>query len=391
MIIVPDFRSPDTGLYANLARLDLDDPEDVFNISFFRQRPEPFYALARELFPGKHSPTLSHAFLAMLAKRGLLLALFTQNIDCLERAAGVPADLIIEAHGSFASQRCIECREPFPDDDMRRHVERGEVPRCKASRLVGAPGERPVAFRDETGGDELARMLELARDGAGADAGAGGGEGEGVPDSAVCNGLVKPDIVFFGEPLPKRFFDTAVLAAEADLVLVLGTSLKVYPFGELPRGAGDGVPRVLFNNEQVGDLGRRADDVLELGDCDAGVRKLAAELGWLEELEKEWAELVGEEEAERQRSGARRTRDVEDEVEKLTHGVEEVLKLDESKGGPKHPRQAEGKEGEEHDVGDHVVTAVQAPAETEGPKRAENAPVSTADERTPAKAGDSMD
>ena len=99
---IPDFRSPDTGLYANLARLDLPYAEAVFDIGYFRKNPLPFYTLAQELYPGKYRPTITHSFINLLNKKGLLMQLFTQNIDCLEREAGVPDELIIEAHGSFA-------------------------------------------------------------------------------------------------------------------------------------------------------------------------------------------------------------------------------------------------------------------------------------------------
>ncbi|KAH7037274.1 DHS-like NAD/FAD-binding domain-containing protein, partial [Microdochium trichocladiopsis] len=246
---IPDFRSPGTGLYNNLARLNLPHPEAVFEIDFFRENPAPFYVLARELYPGNFSPTIAHAFIALLAKRNLLRMLFTQNIDCLERAAGVPGDIIVEAHGSFASQRCIDCKTPFPDREMREHVELGDPPSC------AQPG---------------------------------------------CEGLVKPDIVFFGEQLPSTFFDNRHVPAEADLVLVLGTSLSVQPFALLPGLAREGVPRVLFNLQRVGDLGTRPDDVLCLDSCDAGVRRLAEHLGWIDDLEDMWVAIVGEEEAARQ-------------------------------------------------------------------------------------------
>lgn len=98
---IPDFRSPETGLYANLARLDLPYAEAVFDISYFRQNPDPFYILAKELFPGKFFPTIAHAFIALLDEKYLLKMLFTQNIDCLERKAGVPGEKIVEAHGRW--------------------------------------------------------------------------------------------------------------------------------------------------------------------------------------------------------------------------------------------------------------------------------------------------
>ncbi|KAI0018125.1 NAD-dependent deacetylase sirtuin-2 [Xylariomycetidae sp. FL0641] len=279
---IPDFRSPKTGLYHNLARLNLPHPEAVFEIDFFREDPRPFYVLARELYPGNFQPTLAHTFIALLARRKLLRMLFTQNIDCLERAAGVPPELIVEAHGSFATQRCIDCRTEFPDKEMREHVERGDAPTC-------------------------------VRDG--------------------CQGLVKPDIVFFGEQLPRSFFDNAAVPAMADLVFVIGTSLMVHPFAGLPRTAMERTPRVLFNMERVGDMGTRADDVLCLGPCDEGIRRLADELGWREELEEMWKGIVGEEEAKRQQERAipkenTETTDDEDEVvQALARGMEEKLDI----------------------------------------------------------------
>ncbi|KAK1999782.1 Sir2 family protein [Colletotrichum falcatum] len=277
---IPDFRSPGTGLYANLARLNLPYAEAVFDISYFRKHPEPFYYLAKELYPGKFYPTVSHAFIALLAKKGLLQMNFTQNIDCLERRAGVPDDKIIEAHGSFATQRCIDCGAVFPADRMQKHVQDEVVPKCDA-----------------------------------------------------CGGLVKPDIVFFGEALPESFRNNTHLPAMADLIIVLGTSLSVYPFAGLAEASRSGIPRLLLNRERVGQMGRRADDVVELGTCDAGVRKLAALLGWGDELEDLWRGIVGEKEAARQLASAASEgeTDLEEEIRRVTEGVDTALKLDDKK------------------------------------------------------------
>ena len=106
----------------------------------------PVYALAKELYPGKYRPTISHSFVKLLADKRLLRTCFTQNIDTLERRAGVPESRVVEAHGSFASHKCIDCQAPFDDEEMKLHVEAGSIPEC-----------------------------------------------------VKCNGLVKPDIVFFGE------------------------------------------------------------------------------------------------------------------------------------------------------------------------------------------------
>jgi len=279
---IPDFRSPETGLYANLARLDLPYAEAVFDISYFRNKPEPFYVLAKELYPGQFFPTVSHSFIALLNEKKILLQLFTQNIDCLERKAGVPSDKIVEAHGSFATQRCIDCKTEFPDDLMKETVQKGSVPHCT------------------------------------------------VPQ---CNGLVKPDIVFFGEALPVEFREKSPMVAMADLVIIMGTSLTVAPFSTLPQFAREGVPRVLFNKDRVGDIGSRLDDVVVLGDCDEGVRELADALGWRDELETTWLEVGGgtkgneTERSEQARLAMSQDELLEAEIAKITGEVESTLKV----------------------------------------------------------------
>ncbi|KAF2195634.1 NAD-dependent deacetylase sirtuin-2 [Zopfia rhizophila CBS 207.26] len=273
---IPDFRSPDTGLYANLARLNLPQAEAVFEISYFRNNPLPFYTLAQELYPGNYRPTITHSFINLLHNKGLLLKLFTQNIDCLEREAGLPGEMIVEAHGSFARQSCIECKCPYPHDLMQKAIREKSVPHC-------------------------------------------------LQDS--CNGLVKPEIVFFGEQLPTQFFMNKALPAEADLCIIMGTSLSVQPFASLPQFCSEGVPRVLINQEQVGGIGSRTDDVLVLGDCDDGVRKLAEACGWLEELEEMWAKTAPIKAKKDEKPKKSRDEQLEDEVAKLTREVEESLKL----------------------------------------------------------------
>ncbi|PYI00828.1 SIR2 family histone deacetylase [Aspergillus sclerotiicarbonarius CBS 121057] len=271
---IPDFRSPDTGIYSNLEYLDLPEPEAVFDIGFFRENPRPFYALARELAPGQYRPTIAHSFIKLLYDKGMLMKHFSQNIDCLERLAGVPGDMIVEAHGSFATQHCIDCKAEYPDDLMKEAISKGEVPYC-----------------------------------------------------AQCKGLVKPDIVFFGESLPSDFFDNRELPEQADLCIVMGTSLSVQPFASLPVFCREGCPRVLINMEQVGGLGSRPDDVLILGDCDTGVRKFARALGWEEELEELWETTnpdQGTREAENAPALTREER-LQDEVDRLTEEVDRTL------------------------------------------------------------------
>ena len=81
---IPDFRSPGTGLYDNIAKYNLPDPTAIFDIDYFQENPAPFYQLAKELFPGQHKPTPTHLFIRLLHEKGLLRRCFTQNIDSLE-------------------------------------------------------------------------------------------------------------------------------------------------------------------------------------------------------------------------------------------------------------------------------------------------------------------
>ncbi|QIW98872.1 hypothetical protein AMS68_004390 [Peltaster fructicola] len=272
---IPDFRSPETGLYANLARLNLPFAEAVFDISYFRENPEPFYTLAHELYPGKFRPTITHSFIRLLHDKGLLLKLFTQNIDCLERAAGVPDSAIVEAHGSFARQSCIDCKKSYPDDELREHVANMTIPRCHD-----------------------------------------------------CKGLVKPEIVFFGEALPSGFFENMSLLSEADLMIVMGSSLTVQPFASLPSRLPDGIPRVLINLGGAGGIGSRADDVLLMGKCDEQVRAIAEGCGWLNELEAVWAKTELKTTAELV-AQPKKSKDeaLQDEVSKLTKEIDETLHL----------------------------------------------------------------
>lgn len=127
---IPDFRSPETGLYSNLAQYNLPYAEAIFDIGYFLQRPEAFFALAKEIYPGNYHPTITHYFFVLMHKKGLLKRLFTQNVDTLERQAGLPGDMLVEAHGSFATAHCLNCRQDFQAEELRPRIAKGEVLRC---------------------------------------------------------------------------------------------------------------------------------------------------------------------------------------------------------------------------------------------------------------------
>lgn len=252
----------------------------MFDISFFKENPFPFYALSAELYPGKYEPTIAHSLVRLLEIKGKLRMCFTQNIDCLERAAGVSGSLLVEAHGSYSSQSCIRCHRPQPPEPLREAIQAGNPAHC---------------IHEE------------------------------------CLGWVKPDIVFFGEALPPSFMENRLVPAEADLIIVMGTSLTVYPFASLPQAARPGIPRVLINNEEAGSMGTRPDDLLILGDIDEGVRKLADALGWLDELEALWASVAPKKSAEPKQMPQKTSDEtLDDEVARLAADVERTLRLTQS-------------------------------------------------------------
>ncbi|XP_072405562.1 NAD-dependent protein deacetylase sirtuin-2 isoform X2 [Chiloscyllium punctatum] len=249
---IPDFRSPGTGLYHNLQKYNLPYPEAIFETDYFKQHPEPFFALAKELYPGQFKPTVSHYFMRMLRDKGLLLRCYTQNIDTLERVVGLQDEDLIEAHGTFYTSHCTNrtCNKLYNLDWMKTQIFTKPLPKCEE-----------------------------------------------------CNSVVKPDIVFFGDSLPQRFFATIESDfPKCDLLIIMGTSLQVQPFASLASRVSDTTPRLLINKEvtQQSDpmmallgLGSSFDfdsskayrDVAYVGSCDDGCLALADLLGWKEELE----------------------------------------------------------------------------------------------------------
>ncbi len=181
---IPDFRSPGSGLWTNV------NPMEVAHIDVFRRDPERFWSFYGQRFQtldDKH-PNRAHAVLAELEGAGLLDAVITQNIDRLHARAG--SRDVIEVHGSIATSSCLQCGERF---------ELAEVRRRQARSTNGVPG-------------------------------------------CDCGEPLKPDVVLFGELLPAAAIERAErLAAAADVLLCIGSSLEVYPVAGLPEltlGAG---------------------------------------------------------------------------------------------------------------------------------------------------------
>uniref|UniRef100_A0A2K5LEL1 NAD-dependent protein deacetylase sirtuin-2 n=1 Tax=Cercocebus atys TaxID=9531 RepID=A0A2K5LEL1_CERAT len=234
---IPDFRSPSTGLYDNLEKYHLPYPEAIFEISYFKVCVPPGRGICEGWDGGHLAPTL-----VLPGASGPL------NIDTLERIAGLEQEDLVEAHGTFYTSHCVSasCRHEYPLSWMKEKIFSEVTPKCED-----------------------------------------------------CQSLVKPDIVFFGESLPARFFSCMQSDfLKVDLLLIMGTSLQVQPFASLISKAPLSTPRLLINKEKAGQsdpflgmilgLGGGMDfdskkayrDVAWLGDCDQGCLALAELLGW---------------------------------------------------------------------------------------------------------------
>jgi len=174
---IPDFRSPGTGLWANV------DPMEVATIDAFRRDPDRFWRFYGDRIASLHDrrPNPAHEAITELERRGLVRGVITQNIDRLHRRAG--SQRLVEVHGSIEWSVCLRCR--------------------------GRVG--------------LERVLELID------------RGEGPPECEACVEPLKPDVVLFGELLRQEATEEAFsLASEADLMLCVGSSLEVFPVASLP-------------------------------------------------------------------------------------------------------------------------------------------------------------
>ncbi|MGF1505901.1 MAG: NAD-dependent deacetylase [Anaerolineae bacterium] len=202
---IPDFRSPGSGLWSNA------DPHVVASMFGFRQHPEAFFEWIRPVADVllKAQPNPAHEALARLERLGHVQAIITQNIDMQHTRAG--SQTVHEVHGSMAKGTCCTCYTTYAMTDfVDDFIRTGEIPRCP-------------------------------QDG----------------------GMIKPDVVLFGEALPYQQLDAALRAARTcDLMIVAGSSLEVAPVSNMPEVAlAHGARLIVVNFEQTY-IDHRADVVL---------------------------------------------------------------------------------------------------------------------------------
>ena len=201
---IPDFRSPDSGLWQKI------DPLTVASIFAFRQNPDQFYdwihPLANKLLEARPNP--AHYALAALEAEGKLQAVITQNIDDLHGKAG--SRNIYELHGNLRELTCIQCYRVHQSAGIiKRFVQDGQTPRCE------------------------------------------------------CGGVLKPNVILFGEQLPVKAFVAAQMAVKAaDLMLVVGSSLETAPASDLPELALENGIKLIIVNYYPTYLDDRADVVI---------------------------------------------------------------------------------------------------------------------------------
>lgn len=202
---IPDFRSPSSGLWANA------DPMSVGSIFGFKRNPQAFYDWVAPLTGTilNARPNAAHLALDRLERLGYLKSVITQNIDMLHTRAG--NQCIFELHGHMRTATCIHCFTLFDGEPiMRQFLIDGQVPQCK-----------------------------------------------------ICGGVIKPNVILFGEQLPVREFQNAQEAARrSDVMIVIGSSLEVAPAGDIPIMAARRGAKLIVLNLEPTPADRLADVVI---------------------------------------------------------------------------------------------------------------------------------
>jgi NAD-dependent deacetylase len=214
---IPDFRSEGTGLWSR------DEPMEVASLSSFRTAPERFFRwfrpLAGQIFFAK--PNAAHDALADFERAGYGITILTQNIDGLHQKAG--SNHVVEMHGTIRTLTCAQCyRQVSAEEHLQSYIEDGNMPRCRS-----------------------------------------------------CDGILKPDVILFGEQLPQSAWQEAQRAArQCDLMLVAGSSLEVLPVAGLPMQALDRGAHLIIVNNTPTYLNVRA-DIAILDDVAAIIPEIA--------------------------------------------------------------------------------------------------------------------
>ena len=203
---IPDFRSPG-GIWTKYKPIEFGD----FLASPEARRESWRRKFASEETMRKATPNAGHRALARLVEEGRMIAVVTQNIDGLHQASGVPDERVIELHGNSTYAACLDCRRRYELDWVRE---------------IFAVGER-------------------------------------LPHCTACGGIVKTATISFGQAMPEAEMERArAVTLEADLFIVLGSSLVVYPAAGFPILAKRNGSRLVIVNREPTDQDELADLVI---------------------------------------------------------------------------------------------------------------------------------
>lgn len=247
---IPDFRSSQ-GFYSKMKNLGLDDPQDVFSLELFRRDPSVFYSIAYMILPPEHSFTPLHGFIKLLQDKGKLLRNYTQNIDNLEANAGVTPEKLVQCHGSFATASCVTCKYKIPGETLYPNLRSKKIAYCPFCENERKNMQRKFEKLEDEGGFS-SRYNDIE-----------------------SFGVMKPDITFFGENLPDRYHNTIKEdVRKCDLLICIGTSLKVAPVSEIVNRVPNEVPQILINRDPINHC---EFDVELLGYCDQAITWLCGD------------------------------------------------------------------------------------------------------------------
>jgi NAD-dependent SIR2 family protein deacetylase len=245
-----------------------------------------------------------HSFLELLQSKGKLLKNFTQNIDALELAAGVEPANLITCHGTWETATCLSCDGKVAASNYLPVVLAGKLPLCSCGKPApvdpnsrqSARLRRPtkvdevdIEYIETQGGESAAQMSMrtgrkkrnrkeseiaalLRRD----------SDDDDKFDAPSRPGLLKPDITFFGESIARDYYPVLEeVEEEADLLIIVGTSLAAQPVSELPLQLPKDVPQIWISNERCRNKVRGLNVDIELiGDADTVIQQLCLRAGW---------------------------------------------------------------------------------------------------------------
>ena len=234
---IPDFRSQ-TGLFKQLQdKYNLSSPEEFFLKQTFLDKPQYFYEFTKLFDLSKINSTISHKFMNFMVHKNNVKYIFTQNIDGLEIKAKIPDEKLIFAHGNFYTGHCAKCNKVIDINLINEGIQKGEIYYC--------------------------------------------------PD---CKGPCKPNVVFYGESLPSRFFEKLQECKDdIDCIIIMGTSLKVQPFASIPYLTNPRADIIVFNMESVGEFRYNRlyhNSLFIQGKTDESIIKLLKESNMLDEFKE---------------------------------------------------------------------------------------------------------